>query len=169
MADIKRNLELEAEAARSLLLNIRAIVADDEEATVDAIEGETNLIEAIGFAVDRVSELEAFSEATKGRLDALKARRDRFERQAENIRTALLVALGTIGMKKIELAQATLACRQVPPKASITAEADIPPQFWKPQPPKLDLKSITEALKAQTAVPGATLTNGGETISIRFK
>lgn len=169
MSDLRRTLEQESEAARSLLLNIRSVIADDEEATVDAIEGETNLLEAIGVAVDRIGELEALAEATKGRMDALKTRRDRFDRQAENIRTALLAALGAVDLKKVELPQATVSCRPVPPKANVFAEADIPPEFWKPQSPKLDLKAITDALKAKAAVPGASLTNGGETISIRFK
>lgn len=166
---LARNIEIEAEAARSLLMNIRSVVKDDEDAVADTIEGETNLLEVVSEAAERVAELEAMAAATKDRIDALKIRRDRFERQAENIRTALLCALGAAGLKKLELPHATISCRPVPPKATIFAEADVPPQFWKPQPPKLDLAAITAALKSQTAVPGAALTNGSETVSIRFK
>ena len=167
--NINRELEIEAEAARSLLANIRAVIEDDEEATVDAIEGETNLIEVITQAVERVAQLESFEEATKIRLDAIKARRDRFARQAENIRTALVAAMGAAGLKKLELPVATISCKPVPPKANVFNEADIPSQFWKAQSPKLDLKAITDALKAKTVIPGASLSNGSETVSIRFK
>jgi len=169
MSDLKRTLEVEADVARSLLANINAVLADDEEATLHAIEGETNLIEAITSAVERVQELEAMADATKSRLDDLKSRRDRFDRQAENIRTALVAALGAVEMRKLELPLATLTIKAVPPKANVISEADVPSTYWKPQPPKLDLKAITEALKAREAVPGASLSNGSETIQIRFK
>jgi hypothetical protein len=169
MADLKRALEVEGEVARSLLANINSVLADDEEATLHAIEGETNLIEAITSAVERIADLEAMADATKSRLDDLKARRDRFDRQAENIRTALVAALGAVEMRKLELPVATLTIKAVPPKANVISEADVPSSFWKPQPPKLDLKAITDALKAKEAVPGATLSNGSETIQIRFK
>jgi len=169
MSDLKRTLEVEADVARSLLANINAVLADDEEATLHAIEGETNLIEAITSAVERVQELEAMADATKSRLDDLKSRRDRFDRQAENIRTALVAALGAVEMRKLELPLATLTIKAVPPKANVISEADVPSTYWKPQPPKLDLKAITEALKAKEVVPGASLSNGGSTLQVRFK
>lgn len=169
MSDLKRTLEVEADVARSLLANINAVLADDEEATLHAIEGETNLIEAITSAVERVQDLEAMADATKSRLDDLKSRRDRFDRQAENIRTALVAALGAVEMRKLELPLATLTIKAVPPKANVISEADVPSTYWKPQPPKLDLKAITEALKAKEVVPGASLSNGGSTLQVRFK
>lgn len=166
---IVRDLDIQTEAARCLLANIRSVIEDDEEAAICAIEGETNLIEAITVAVERIAELEGLEDATKARLDALKARRDRFSRQAENIRTALVAAMGAASLKKLELPIATLSCKPVPPKATVFAEADLPSQFWKPQAPKIDLKAVADALKAKESVPGASLSNGGETVSIRFK
>ena len=45
-------LKKETEAAKTLMVHLRALhLADDEEATHDAIEGETNLFEALGEAV----------------------------------------------------------------------------------------------------------------------
>ena len=54
-----RELEREAEAARSLLANIRDVMAIDDGEAMTVVEGETNLIEAIGKAVDRIGELKA--------------------------------------------------------------------------------------------------------------
>jgi hypothetical protein len=54
------------------------------------------------------------------------------------------------------------------PKAIILNEADIPSKFWKAQDPKLDRKAVLDALKAKEAVAGAELSNGGETIQIRW-
>lgn len=166
--DIKRNLEIEAEAARGLLLNIRSVIGEDEEAAHDAIEGETNLLETISSAVDRLSEIEAHADAIKTRIDDLKARKERLTNQAEHIRTALVVAMGVAEIKKLELPQATLSRRPTSPSVTIVSEADIPSRFWKPSDPKLDKKAVLDALKAEEAVPGAALSNGGETISIRF-
>ena len=167
--DIRRELDIESEVARSLLANISAVIDDDEEATLGAVEGETNLIEAITAAVERIAQLESLEDAAKLRLDAIKARRDRFARQADNIRTALVAAMGATTLRKIELPLATISLKPVPAKANVFAEADIPAEYWKPQDPKLDLKAITDALKAKTVIPGASLTNGSETVSIRFK
>jgi Siphovirus Gp157 len=51
----------------------------------------------------------------------------------------------------------------------ILDEAILPAKFWKAQDPKLDKKAVLDALKAKEDVPGASLSNGGETISIRVK
>ena len=48
-------------------------------------------------------------------------------------------------------------------------EALIPAKFWKPQDPKLDRAAVAEALKAGETVPGASLSNGGLSLSIRVK
>ena len=68
---------------------------------------------------------------------------------------------------KLELDIGTVSLTKVHPKAHILEEADIPADFWKPQPPKLDLKTLTAALKEGVRVPGATLTNGSHTVTIR--
>jgi hypothetical protein len=169
MSDLKRALEIESEIARSLLANIHSVLSDDEEMAITAIEGETNLLETIGVAVERISELEALEDATKARLDALKARKERFGRQAENIRTALLAAMAAVEMRKLELPHATITLKSVPPKAVIISECDVPSIYWKQPDPKLDLAAITKALKANEVVLGATLSNGNQTVQINAK
>lgn len=160
-------LNAQAEAARTLLLNIRDVIGDDEEAAADAIEGETDLHEAIAGAVLRISDLEAHEDAIASIIKTLGERKSRFASQADRIRTAICVAMGVAGIKKLELAQATISRRAVPPSAVFTNEADVPSRFWKPQDPKLDRKAVLDALKAKEVVPGATLSNGSETISIK--
>ncbi len=48
-------------------------------------------------------------------------------------------------------------------------EGQVPDDFWRPQPPKLDRQGLISALKAGREVPGAVLGNGGMTISVRTK
>lgn len=162
-----RSLQIETEAARSLLANMRDVIGDDEDAIHDAIEGETNLIEAITNAVDRIFELEAHQEALAAQIKAMGERKSRFEVQSERIRTAICVAMGAADLKKLELPKATISRKPVAPKALIVNEAEIPSRFWKPADPKLDRKAVLDALKAKESVPGAQLSNGSETISIK--
>ena len=167
MTDIARNLQIEGEAARALLANIRDVIGDDEEMISTAVEGETGLIEIISEAVDRVAALEAHAEAIAHQIATLSDRSHRFDGQAERLRSAIHVAMGHANLRKLELPQATLSIRAVPPRIEITNEADIPAKFWKPQDPRLDKKAVLDALKAKEDVPGATLSNGVETLSIR--
>lgn len=165
--NIVRTLNAEAEAAQSLLANIRDVIGEDEEMSLAAVEGETNLVEVIKAAVDRINELEGFGASIANHTKELAERRGRFERQAEMLRQAVVVAMGMADIKKLELPTATLSRKAIPPKAEIVSEADIPSKFWKPADPKLDRKALLEALKAKEAVPGAALSNGGETLAIR--
>lgn len=167
MSNITAELREQGEAARNLILNIRDIISEDEEMLVTAIEGETDLKEVISQAVDRIAEVNAHQEALEARITDLRKRRDRFEGQAERIKAAIHLAMSQAEQRKMELPQATLSLRAVPPKAEIVDESLIPSKYWKPQDPKLDKKAVLDALKAKEDVPGATLSNGGETLSIR--
>lgn len=169
MSDIARNVQIEGEAARALLANIRDVIGDDDEMAMTAIEGETGLKECISEAVDRISELNSHCEALDLRIKDLSERRSRFDVQAERIKTAVFAAMGQAEIRKLELPQATLSVRAVPPKAEIVDEALVPSKFWKAKDPVLDKKAVLEALKAKEDVPGASLSNGGETLSIRSK
>jgi len=165
---VGRRLSIEAEAARTLLLNIRDVIGDDEDAIADAVEGETNFMEAVGGAYDRLAEIEMLDKAIADRRKALGERQERLSSTGERLRTAISVAMATAGIRKVELPEATLSIRANPPRAIPTCEADIPSQFWTPQPPKLDRAALLRALK-EGPVPGASLSNGGETLSIRVK
>jgi hypothetical protein len=68
---------------------------------------------------------------------------------------------------RLELPTHTLTIKATPPKAVITDEAALPSKFFVPQDPKLSLKAVSEALKSNEHVPGATLSNGGSTLQIR--
>lgn len=166
MTDVIRELSIEMEVARSLLANLRDVIADDEQAMADAVEGETNLREAIARAVERLGDIEAYTEAISARQKDLAERKSRLDRQGAMIRAALASAIASVDWKRVELPEATLTLKAGPPSVIVTEEADIPADFWKSQPPKLDRKSLFDALK-ERAVPGATLSNGGTSLQIR--
>jgi hypothetical protein len=51
----------------------------------------------------------------------------------------------------------------------VNDETEIPRDFWKLQPPKLDRQGLTAALRRGQSVPGAVLGNGQATISVRTR
>lgn len=167
MADI-RAIEHQAEAARTLVLNLKDILANDEDATLATIEGETQLFEAIDEAVARIRDLETLQDAIKDRVGSLKQRADRYATQEERIRTCLAVALEMVDIKKLERPEATISLSKVAPKVVVINETDIPARYWKQPDPVLDKKALLSALKDKDAsIPGAQLSNGGTTITIR--
>lgn len=167
MSDVSRQLLIQGEVAKSLLANIRDVIGDDEEMALTALEGETSLIESIEKAVERLRTLEAYGEALGAQIKALNERKSRFEAQHERIKASVFVAMGQAELRSLELPSATLSIRPVQPKAEVTDESLIPAKFWKPQDPKLDKIALLKALKEKEAVPGATLSNGGETLAIK--
>lgn len=168
MAGVSRELHIQGEAAKALLLNIRTEIGDDEDLALTAVEGETNLVEAITEALNRVLEIEAMEEAIALQQKALSQRKDRLSNQAERIRAAILLAMGSADLKKLELPRATLTRKAMPAKVIITSEADLPSAFVIEKTElKPDRKALLEALKANQKIPGAELSNGGESLMIR--
>lgn len=166
---ITAELSKEAEAARVLLLNVREVLANDEDAVEDAIEGETNFKEAAARAITRLAEIDALAEAISIQTKNLSARLSRLEAQGDSIRAALTSAMGIMEVTKLELAQATISRRPTAPKVIVTDETAVPSQFWKRADPTLDKRALLAGLKDGLRVPGAELSNGGETLSVRWK
>jgi hypothetical protein len=154
-------------AARNLLLTYQDILSGDDEATASAIEGETNLREAIGSALARHIELNGLVSGIEVIAGGLAARKSRLVAQMETLRTAIMVAMEAGRMPKIETPLGVISLRKVAPKVIITNEADIPVTFWKPQDPKLDKAAVAAALKSGETVAGAEMSNGGTTIAIK--
>lgn len=168
MSDVIHALHEETIAATSLLESLRTLIGDDEDMQATAVEGETNLHEAINNAMTRLAELNGLMNGIAGMMADLKDRGERLERQRDNIRTAIAVAMEAAGMKRHEGPLATLTLKAVPPKVEIVDEADIPAAFWKPQDPKLDKAGLLKALKDGQQITGATLSNGGVTLQVKM-
>lgn len=164
IAAVKAELRSYAQIKAELLNEYGEI---DPIALADTLEGETNLHEVLAdIALEAIS-MEAMADAVKSRENALKARRQRIEQTAANLRTVVQQAMEQAGIKTIQQPAVTLTRRPVTPSALIEDEAQIPSDYWKPQPPKLDKAALLAALKDKADVPGARLSNGGETLTIR--
>lgn len=165
---IAHKIANEAALARALLQLIAETAGDDDDTQVIVIEGETNLIEAIASAVDRIAELEAHAAAITSQISTMRDRKSRFDAAVERLRGSIRAALETTGMPKIELPRATISLRSAPPKLEIINASAIPADCLRQPPPEVDKKAVLVRLKSGQSVPGATLLNGGETIVIRF-
>lgn len=151
-----------------MLADMADLLGDDAELIANTIEGETKLVDVMQAAFRRIAELNGLMSGIDSMVADLKHRGERFERQRDTLRQLLCEAMSVAEMKRLETPHGTASLRAVPPKAEIINEADIPSKFWKPQPPKLDKKSVLDALKANEPVPGATLSNGGVTVAIKM-
>lgn len=161
-------LSKEMEAARVLREQLRDIAGDDEDAIRDTIEGETNLHEVIRRVVEEISAATANVEGIKAHIEKLKARQERLEAGIETRRAAILNAMAIGEIKKLDAGIATLSRKPVPPKLVVVDETAIPSKFWKRAEPTLDKKALTSALKDEELVPGAQMSNGGETLALRW-
>lgn len=165
-----RKIQNEQTLAAGLLASIRETVRDDDEAIHDAVEGETNLFEAIDAGLERLSEIDGLLVGLSKVMEKLKLREGRFKRQQEAIRTAICVAMEAAEIKKVERPTATVTRKAVAPTAIITDETLLPSAYFsvpKTPDPKPDKRLILSALKDGEEVPGAELSNGSETIQIK--
>ena len=142
---------------------------DDPQLLLDTIEGQTDLAEACVVVFEETLEDETLLAGVDATIKTLQDRKSRIERSIATRRNIILMAMDKAGLQVIKAPLATLSMRETPPKVQISEEASIPSRFWKPADPKLDKAAVTEALKAGETVPGASLSNGGITLSIRVK
>lgn len=164
-----RTIQIEATAAAALLRSVAEAIADDDEAAAAVIEGETNLIEAMTLAIERIETLTQYCSAIKARQDDLSERRQRYVVQIERIKSALLGALTSTGQRKIETPLATISVRRVASSVVIVDAEAIPSAYQRQRPPEPDKIKIAAALKDGQAVEGAQLSNGSETIAIKTR
>lgn len=158
-----RDITIQAELAAEL----RAALADhdDEDFTLDVVEGETQLFELLDALMADDANDEAHIASIEARVSDLRERKARFQVRRATRKRIVQAALDTSGIRKIERAEYTASLRAVPPGVEITDAAALPIGMVriKREP---DKTAIKKAL-ADGPVSGARLTNGGETVSIR--
>jgi hypothetical protein len=69
-------------------------------------------------------------------------------------------------LSKVPLPEATLSLRPGPPKVVIGAENEIPAEYFRHE-IKPNISAIKDALKAGKTVPGASLSNGAPSLTVR--
>jgi hypothetical protein len=142
-------------------------VLEDDEAWLLALESETNVEELLTQIIRQIEDTKALVVGTKDRFEELKARKDRFESRVESLRALAFKLMEAAELPKLELPEATLSIRSVPPSVVITDEEKLPDLACKFE-RKPDKTKIKELL-ASGIVAGATMSNGSKSLSIRIK
>jgi len=166
MADVDYLLHRATQAADILKEQLREIAGDDVDVIHDTIEGEIDLEGLIRLAAEQNVIDAASVNGISELMDKLRDRKDRVEKRIGMRRVAILAAMSSGEIKKLETPAGTISRKAVPPSVLILDEAAIPSEFWKPADPKLDKKAVADAIKGGRDVPGAMMSNGGETIQV---
>lgn len=173
MSDVEHALLRQTNAARDLLSNLKMTGnADDAELVADTIEGETDLVEAIGSALDEIDEWSILCNGLKAKIEQDGSRLAIIERRIDRVRAAIEQAMVAADLPKVTLPTATLSIAKRPAGLLVTNEADIPSRFWvQPDPPapKIDKKALLAALNNNEPIPGAGLDNGSVSLTVRRK
>lgn len=172
MKNVSHALIREKDAAKSLLSHLRETGEDDAEIIETAIEGETNLLEAISAALAEIDECDILDAGLSAKIAAFTDRRSAVRKRSDILRAAIEQSMLVCEQESLRLPAATLSLRKIKPAVVIQTEAEIPSRFWTPQDPpapKLNKKSLLEALEAGEEVPGACLDNGSVSLTVRRK
>ncbi len=141
----------------------------DDNTLQDTLEGLSSLPEALAAVVRSYLDDIDLAAALGMRIGDMEERLSRFEQRADKKRELITSVMERANIKKLAESDFTVSLRAVPPSVVVIDEAEIPQDYWKPQPPRLDRQGISAALKGGSAIPGAALSNPEMTISVRTK
>ena len=141
----------------------------DDETLADTLEGITDLHEMIAAVIRSALVDEAFQAGLRTRLEEMRQRLARLEERGAKKRQLALEAMCEVGLKKLEQPDFTASARAGLPPLVVLAEELIPPDYWVPQPPKLDRQPLLAKLKRGGEVAGAQLGNPKPTLAVRTK
>ena len=154
-----QKMKEEAAAAEALLANFSDILGEDADAKLTLVEGETDLFETVSRVLNRVIALNSLIDGLKAHAERVSDRKRRMEKQVDNLRTAIGVALAQAEIDAMETPLGTISRKRLPTKAIVLEEADIPTEYLKTK-VEVDKRKLLAALKDGAEVPGATLSNG---------
>jgi len=140
-------------------------IADD--ALRDTVEGLSDLSQILATMVRSYLDDAALATALRGRISEMEGRLARIEMRVDKKRGLVASVMERADMKTLREPEFTVSTRPTPRPLVIIDEAEIPEEFWKPQPSKLDRKRLLVALSSGQAVNGAALGNAGVTIAVR--
>jgi len=159
-------------AAEDVIREVNALLleypqlADDEELFRDTLEGNTRFNEIMDRLLGEMRDNETLAEATSARIAKIRERQTRLTHRAQFYRSLMHRLLTVTGIQSVALAEAKVSIMKSPDKVIITDESAVPDAFMKitKEPNKTAIKN---AIKTGTYVPGAVLSNGSTTISVR--
>ena len=163
--DIRREAQLEIDAARVIKAQI-AELTDDDDAIRDTLEGETDLAGIVRKLIISITDDEALCDSAKAVAETYRARASRFDLRADAKRALLLKTMDMAEWRSKEFDVGTVSLARLPPSCIVFNEDVLPDEFWKAAKPSIDKTAVLKALKSGADVPGAEMKNGGYTLKI---
>ena len=153
---------------RAELLTHYLDLRTDDVALTDTLDGLTDFSEMVAAVIQSALDDATMQVGIKARLDEIKARLSRYEAREERKRALAQELMVLAGVRKLERPEFTVSFRASPAKVIILNEAEIPDDLMRVtvEPNK---SKIRDLLKTGEDVPGATLSNQPDCISIRTK
>lgn len=141
-------------------------VKTDEDFRHDLLEGSTDYLDIIDKLIVNLHITNSYILGLKDARDRLDTREDRLKAKSEMIRRLLKRMLDMAELRKVVAPSGTISIAAKVQGVEIVDEALIPEKFMRiTKAPSRTL--IGNALRAGEDVPGATLSNGGETLIVR--
>lgn len=157
---------VKAEIAR--LIEANPELADDETLRADMIDAETNADRILSRVVSEKIEADTMAEAIDLQVKDKIARRDRYRRKSEAMRSLAKSVMRAAGLSKITLTEASLSITK--PRTSVEVHsADDLPQGYFTTVRKPDSAAIKSSLERGEEIPGAFLVTGDSGLMIRTK
>lgn len=144
-------------------------LADDEILRADMLDGSTNISEVLTTLVRGIEDAKALKSGTQERLEELKSRGERFALRIDFLRALIQKILDAADLRKIELAEATLALRNNPPQIVGSPIADQLPDDLCRIKREPDKTKIKQALLDGRDVPGCVLGNAPPSVMVKIK
>lgn len=157
------------EAARRQKLSLIAEfpeLAEDEQALWDTLDGINGAQDFIASLIRGSREDDAMASGIKEYEAELRARRDRLERRAKARKDAAFEMMQALGLRRLERPDFLLTVSARKPSVIITDETAIP-HFLMSTKVYPNKERIAAELRQGHEVPGATLSNGGESLTVR--
>ncbi|MBA1156896.1 siphovirus Gp157 family protein [Microvirga mediterraneensis] len=145
-------------------------LAEDETLRADMVQGSTDAEEILSKVVDRMMEAESMASAIGKRVDDLKSRQAAYDRRSDAMRKLAFRIMSAAQVRKMPLPEATLSIRAVPQSVVVTDMTKLPREYVKTKTEEsADRQKLKEALQEGKEIPGAMLSNGGETLAVKVK
>jgi len=159
-------IEDEITSFLAAMTNENPDVKIDEDFRADLLEGTTDYLDIVDSLILNLHITNAYKDGIKDARARLDQREERLERKIELIRRLLKKMLEMADLRSVKAPSGTVSIGAKSPSVEIVDEGLIPDEYMRISiSPSKTL--IGNKLKAGEDVPGARLTNGGETLIVR--
>jgi hypothetical protein len=166
---LKLKLPLIQNEITSLLASIyinNPELKEDDDFKSDILEGSTDYLDIVNKCLLELSITTGYIEGIKITRTRIEDKIQRYEKREQAIRSILRRLLEIADMKTVRAPNGTISLAIKTPVVQIINEDLLPEEFMRiKKEPNRTL--IGQKLKAGEDVPGATLSNGGETLIVR--